>query len=258
MRINNIFATNYIFANGRRALRLNSDGSYDYFHTNYLGSSILIRKNSQSIWSRSFYPFGGEMEASGEGNKYGFTGKERDRETGLDYFWNRYYDKDLGRFRSVDPADEYHSPYIYCNNNPLRIVDNDGQYGKDVHYDLTLFMARRIGLPNATEIAKANHSVDKGKTHPWNPMTWFSGRSLHFESKASITAVNKLENMSLQLSPTEFGKALHSATDIKFAHKGFKPFGGKGGIGHVLWLNLPDNVYKKRSGNKKLSAKTRV
>jgi len=32
-----------------------------------------------------------------------FTGKERDQETGLDYFGARYYGSALGRFTSPDP-----------------------------------------------------------------------------------------------------------------------------------------------------------
>jgi hypothetical protein len=34
---------------------------------------------------------------------YKFTGKERDTETGLDYFGARYYSQNIGRFASVDP-----------------------------------------------------------------------------------------------------------------------------------------------------------
>ena len=60
-----------------------------------------------------------------------FTGKERDSETGLSYFGARYYDSDiLTGWLSVDPlADKYPSlsPYAYCANNPIRLVDPDGR-----------------------------------------------------------------------------------------------------------------------------------
>ena len=60
-----------------------------------------------------------------------FTGKERDSETGLCYFGARYYDSDiLTGWLSVDPmADKYPglSPYAYCANNPIRLVDPDGE-----------------------------------------------------------------------------------------------------------------------------------
>lgn len=60
-----------------------------------------------------------------------FTGKERDEETGFGYFGARYMDHELmTMWLSVDPmADKYPniSPYAYCNWNPVRLVDPDGE-----------------------------------------------------------------------------------------------------------------------------------
>ena len=58
------------------------------------------------------------------------TGKERDSETGFSYFGARYYDSDLMTgWLSVDPlADDFSniSPYNYCNWNPVKLKDPDG------------------------------------------------------------------------------------------------------------------------------------
>ena len=63
--------------------------------------------------------------------RFTFTGKERDSETGLSYFGARYYDSDiLTGWLSVDPmADKYPniSPYAYCNWNPVKLKDQDGE-----------------------------------------------------------------------------------------------------------------------------------
>ena len=59
-----------------------------------------------------------------------FSGKERDAESGLNYFGARYYNSDLSIWISVDPmVDKYPnlSPYTYCANNPVRLVDPDGE-----------------------------------------------------------------------------------------------------------------------------------
>ena len=58
------------------------------------------------------------------------TGKERDEETGYGCFGARYMDHELmTTWLSVDPlADKYPgaSPYVYCANNPVGMVDPDG------------------------------------------------------------------------------------------------------------------------------------
>jgi RHS repeat-associated protein len=63
-------------------------------------------------------------------SRYTFTGKERDEETGLMYFSDRYYNPDLGIFTQPDKL-HYKTPgwtsYNYCNNNPLFYVDPDGK-----------------------------------------------------------------------------------------------------------------------------------
>ena len=59
-----------------------------------------------------------------------FSAKERDPETGLSYFGSRYYSSDLSVWLSVDPmSDKYPSlsPYTYCANNPVKLVDPDGE-----------------------------------------------------------------------------------------------------------------------------------
>jgi RHS repeat-associated protein len=59
-----------------------------------------------------------------------FTGKERDTESGNDYFGVRYYSS-MGRFLSPDPkAASGHAAdpqtwnrYAYTDNNPLKFID---------------------------------------------------------------------------------------------------------------------------------------
>ncbi len=63
------------------------------------------------------------------------TSKERDAETGLDYFGARYFSGAQGRFTSPDEpfADQNFSYpqswnlYAYGRNNPLRFFDLDGR-----------------------------------------------------------------------------------------------------------------------------------
>ena len=63
-----------------------------------------------------------------------FTGKERDTESGLDYFGARYYGSSMGRFMSADdgsdqdPSDpQSGNLYSYVRNNPVTRTDSDGR-----------------------------------------------------------------------------------------------------------------------------------
>ena len=63
-------------------------------------------------------------------SSYTFSAKEKDSETGLSYFGSRYYSSDLSVWLSVDPmSDKYPSlsPYVYCANNPVKLVDPNGE-----------------------------------------------------------------------------------------------------------------------------------
>jgi RHS repeat-associated protein len=66
---------------------------------------------------------------------YKFTGKERDAESGLDYFGGRYYGSSMGRFMSPDPSGLAYADlgnpqslnlYAYVENNPLSNLDPTG------------------------------------------------------------------------------------------------------------------------------------
>ena len=62
--------------------------------------------------------------------RYTFSGKERDEETGFSYFGARYYNSSYSIWMSVDPmSDKYPSlsPYAYCGNNPVKLVDPRGE-----------------------------------------------------------------------------------------------------------------------------------
>jgi RHS repeat-associated protein len=63
-------------------------------------------------------------------SRYTFTGKEQDALTGLQYFGARYYDARISLWYGVDPMAEKAlswTPYNYCLNNPIRLVDPDGR-----------------------------------------------------------------------------------------------------------------------------------
>jgi RHS repeat-associated protein len=151
-----------------------------YLTGDTLGSPRVITGANQEILSRHDYlPFGEELtptyggrtEAQGyviDNVRQKFTSKERDIETGLDYFGARYYSSQQGRFTGVDIAGpDLSNPqtlnkYAYTLNNPLRYIDRKGLYEEDVHLQLTyaLGMAAGFTAPDAWNIALGNQGVD--------------------------------------------------------------------------------------------------
>ena len=107
-----------------------------YYHVDAVGSVRAISNGSGGeVGRHDFLPFGEEGGNTGTDTRR-FTGKERDAETGLDYFGARYYRADLGRFTTVDPVYTWQenladpqrwNRYAYVRNNPLRYTDPDGR-----------------------------------------------------------------------------------------------------------------------------------
>ena len=105
-----------------------------FYHSDHLGSASWITDaDGKPIQHLQYLPFGEpfvNQHLTDYQERYLFTGKERDEETGYGYFGARYMDHELtAMWLSVDPmADKYPSisPYAYCAWNPVRLVDPDG------------------------------------------------------------------------------------------------------------------------------------
>jgi RHS repeat-associated protein len=97
-------------------------------HCDALGSVRRVtNENGTSRWNTRYYPFGEMFTQAGTGNTHTFTGKEWDAEMNLNYFCQRYYDPEIGRFMPLDPqGSAASSPYAYCANNPLIFTDPTG------------------------------------------------------------------------------------------------------------------------------------
>jgi len=115
-----------------------------YFHEDHLGgASIMTDEDGEIVAEYQYYPYGGTYseETSGEdfGNSYKYTGQEEDAEIGLYYYGSRYYNPEVTKFMSQDPAvyderflemlrdPQSFNTYAYVRNNPIKYIDPSGE-----------------------------------------------------------------------------------------------------------------------------------
>jgi len=115
------------------------EGKYYYYTPDQINSTRIVTNDSGAVvYAAAHDPFGGVQKTwtSSYDPVLKFSGKERDAESGLDYFGARYYDKTQYRFISVDPVmaknDAIDDPqlwnlYSYCRNNPITFLDPNGK-----------------------------------------------------------------------------------------------------------------------------------
>lgn len=118
----------YLFGPGiDEPLVMERAGTKRYYHQDGLGSIIALTDAAGALVESYRYDVFGQPQApSSVGNRYLFTGREYDQETGLYYYRRRYYDPGIGRFLSRDPLADVLNLYTYVENNPVTLIDPDG------------------------------------------------------------------------------------------------------------------------------------
>jgi RHS repeat-associated protein len=166
----------YVFFDGERVARKDYPGNaVSYYFSDHLKTASVITDATGNIRSESdYYPWGGELQfTNGDSNHYKFTGKERDSETGLDYFGARYYSNGLGRFITPDwsatpvpvPYADLTDPqslnqYSYVRNLPTTKADPDGH----CFWDLCIGEVIVIGITASEVLAAASTGAVLGAT----------------------------------------------------------------------------------------------
>ena len=132
-----VWLDDYAYLNGQLLVEYEA-GTTTFVHPDSLGSTRLMTGVTRAVVECDDYlPFGELLNYSGcsgsGGTSHKFTGKERDAESGLDYFGARYYGSNMGRFMSPDSTGysgltnpQSWNLYAYTLNNPLRYIDPSG------------------------------------------------------------------------------------------------------------------------------------
>ena len=124
---------------------------YIFFLRDHLGSVRAVVSETGVVQQRNnYFPYGDLFPSASNdssGNRYRYTGKESGDEIGLYDFSARFLHTRFGRFTTIDPLAEKYpgiSPYVYCNCNPVNLVDPDGEYFEGVNDKRALRMQRKL------------------------------------------------------------------------------------------------------------------
>jgi RHS repeat-associated protein len=133
------------------------------------------------------------------GNRYMFTGREYDSETGLYYYRARYYHPSIGRFMQADPLgtvpdktekntfgpferySEGFNLYTYVENNPIMYIDPHGFECK--HTERCRVFAGIYICPHQESPCECqdcceymSHLAEPPIWRPWSRLLWWWGR----------------------------------------------------------------------------------
>ena len=120
------------FGGGRIVGTVDDETEVRYFLTDHLGSVRAVVNSGCEVLERNDYqPFGKRWNTASlpvSDNRDRFNGKEDQSFAGLPFsdYSARMYDRERGRWLAQDPLQQYHSPYVFCGNNPICQIDPFG------------------------------------------------------------------------------------------------------------------------------------
>ena len=135
------YCGNVIYENGSRDKLLTEQGyfsiadkKFHYYIQDHQGNNRVVASQDGMIEEvNHYYPFGGIFASNSSVQPFKYNGKELDTKNGLNLYdyGARQYDPVLGRWHTMDLMTEKYykiSPYTYCLNNPILLVDPNGMW----------------------------------------------------------------------------------------------------------------------------------
>ncbi|MGD0302351.1 MAG: RHS repeat-associated core domain-containing protein [Bryobacteraceae bacterium] len=202
------------------------------------------------------------------------TAKERDTETGLDFFGARYFSGPQGRFTSPDPSNlsvDFWLPqtwnrYSYVLNNPLNMADRNGLWPFYIHNEIINEAFPGMSKQDLQILKEASARMDTrpgqqtGGQAPQHGMSnGSSGQTTAQAQQQGDAFIAEQEDLARQIqadwlasgqsgiSPyalMAFGNALHTIEDrLSPAHIGSQPWYGQSAWSPSAWAHFLHESY---------------
>ncbi|UKB85378.1 RHS repeat-associated core domain-containing protein [Chryseobacterium sp. MEBOG06] len=198
-----------------------TENRYIYQYRDHLGNTrVTFAKNSagapEIIDTNNYYPFGlnhisGSFGTSNFGSfySYKYNGKEL-QETGMYDYGARMMMPDLGRWGAMDAMSEKYSswsPYNYAINNPVMVIDPDGNDIQPLSEAQQAFKNYVATMSTGTETSGGNIFTGFGYS-PFGEYDWVRRKdgSFYWDNEAN-------NQKSTKLGETYMGKSLRIGMD---------------------------------------------
>nr|WP_320117929.1 RHS repeat-associated core domain-containing protein [uncultured Marinifilum sp.] len=171
-------------------------GTYYYTLKDHLGHTrVIVDEEENVIQETAYYPYGGIIAGLSSKTKFNYlyTGKEFIDSLGVfacpDFFREydhhaRYYDPEIGRWFAIDPALQAASPYMAMGNNPMMMVDEDGEFA--------IFAALAVGALIGAGSYTASIAFSKGGFDNWNWGGFFQSAGLGAVSGVATGGIGEI------------------------------------------------------------------
>jgi RHS repeat-associated protein len=223
-------------------LRATTGSTTSYFLADHLGSTNGLADSTGAVTASNSYDSFGNPSNTSFPSRYQFTGRELDPFTGLHYYRARWYDSNLGRFISEDPAGFADSTnlYSYVGNRPIHFTDPLGLFPSKwrwrMHQEIN--SVALAGLATQEQIDAINQSTESFDSRtqdpiyaPYHAMNRMGGQSVG-DARAEandfvwrkICLARNYAGRGLNLSAMEqLGQATHTMQDfVSPSHSGFQ------------------------------------
>jgi RHS repeat-associated protein len=252
-------STDYVYVGRMPIAQVESNPSpqpptVTYLHSDLLSSPIQSTSAlGVHLTVEQYAPYGSKL--NGVSGKLGYTGHVNDSDTGLTYMQARFYDAQVGRFLSPDPASfNARRPftfnrYAYVNNNPYKYTDPNGEFAVPVHWAITFFASRAAGNSLGDSVRYANRAwqadFEAGSQGTSKEAVARHAMRTRGQSIESARAMNAAL-VSNAVASGDRGLAAHAIQDRHAAShanfalwEGFRKLGLWGTLKHVLTDTFP-------------------
>ncbi len=185
-----------------------------YYLSDHLGSTAGLTGASGNVIETDSYDSFGNSTGSGR-TRYGYTGRERDPDTGLLHYRARWYDPQVGRFISEDPvglAGGDINTYSYVSNSPVDHTDPTGLWSPAAHREII-----RRAFAGCLSEAQMDQLIDASDTMDGilNGGAWLESEAYKHGMRAPYQTVAEAQELANDFMSRELGRAAWAQQEMQ-------------------------------------------